>query len=141
MVSKNSFQVKVGISVLVLKGKKVLLGKRKGSHGEGEYSSPGGHLEFGESIRKAAERECKEEAGIRIKNIKFLRFSNMRKYGKHYVDIGLTAEWDSGNPKVLEPTKMEKWAWYNISNLPQPLFAVLNHSFKALKSGKIFFDE
>lgn len=40
---------KVGIGVMILKDEKVLLGKRKGSHGEGEYSFPGGHLEYMES--------------------------------------------------------------------------------------------
>lgn len=131
---------KVGISVLVFKGKKVLLGKRKGSHGEGEYSSPGGHLEFGESIFDCARRECLEEAGIKIKNIKFLRFSNLRKYGKHYVDIGLVAKWERGKVKVLEPQKLEKWSWYKLDSLPKPLFAALEYSFEALKTGKNFFD-
>ncbi|KKQ77912.1 MAG: NUDIX hydrolase [Candidatus Daviesbacteria bacterium GW2011_GWF2_38_6] len=132
---------KIGISVLVMKQGKVLLGKRRNTHGAGEYASPGGHLEFNESIEDAARRECREEAGIEIKNIKFLRFSNMRKYGKHYGDIGLTAEWKSGEVKVCEPQKMEKWDWYKLNNLPKPLFAALDDSFEALKTGNNFFDE
>lgn len=139
MTSNNS-QVKVGISVLVFKGRKVLLGKRKGSHGEGEYASPGGHLEFGETIFDCARRECLEEAGIKIKNIKFLRLSNLRKYGKHYVDIGLIAEWESGKVKVMEPHKLEEWSWYDLDRLPKPLFAALEYSFEALKTGRNFFD-
>ena len=63
-------QIKVGVGVMILKGKKVLLHKRFGSHGEGEYASPGGHLEFGESIGDCAKRETTEETGIKIKNIK-----------------------------------------------------------------------
>ncbi|MEK7617311.1 MAG: NUDIX domain-containing protein [Patescibacteria group bacterium] len=133
-------QVKVGIGILVFKDRKVLLGKRRESHGKGEYASPGGHLEFNESIIDCAKRECREEAGIEIKNIKFLRFSNMRKYGKHYVDIGLIADWAGGEPTVLEPSKMEKWNWYNLDNLPKPLFGVINHTSEALKTGRNFFD-
>ena len=133
-------QVKVGIGILVFKDRKVLLGKRRESHGKGEYASPGGHLEFNESIIDCAKRECREEAGIEIKNIKFLRFSNMRKYGKHYVDIGLIADWAGGDPTVLEPSKMEKWNWYNLDNLPKPLFGVINHTSEALKTGRNFFD-
>ena len=134
-------QVKVGVGILVFKAGKVLLGKRKESHGKGEYASPGGHLEFGESVEETAKRECLEEAGIKIKNIKFLRFSNMRKYGKHYADIGLTADWESGEPKALEPHKMDKWDWYDLDNLPKPLFAHIEDSLEALKTGKNFFDE
>lgn len=90
---------KVGVGVLVLKNKKVLLTQRKGSHGAGEWVFPGGHLEYWESIEDCAKRECREEAGIEIKNIKFLRLYNSKKYAKkHYVDIGLVAEWASGEP-------------------------------------------
>ena len=131
---------KVGIGILVFKDGKVLLGKRKEAHGKGEYASPGGHLEFGESVEECVKRECLEEAGIKIKNIKFLRFSNMRKYGKHYADIGLTADWESGEPKALEPHKMEKWDWYDLDNLPKPLFAHIEDSLEAIKTGKNFFD-
>ncbi len=40
---------KVGLGVLIFKDGKVLLGKRKGAHGEGTWCPPGGHLEFGET--------------------------------------------------------------------------------------------
>ena len=43
-------QTRVGIGVIILKDGKVLLGKRKGSHGAGEYAFPGGHLEYMESF-------------------------------------------------------------------------------------------
>ena len=41
---------KVGIGVMVFKDGKVLMGKRKSSHGEGEWAWPGGHLEYMESF-------------------------------------------------------------------------------------------
>ena len=42
---------KVGIGVMIQNEKgEVLLGLRQGSHGAGEWSFPGGHLEFGEKI-------------------------------------------------------------------------------------------
>lgn len=141
MTSKNNLQVKVGIGILVFKDGKILLGKRKGSHGAGEYSGLGGHLEYGESIIECAKRECREEAGIEIKNIRLLRVSNIIKYsGKHYLDVGLIVEWRSGKPKVLEPQKLESWYWYDLNNLPKPLFEPIKHSISALKTGKNFFD-
>jgi len=76
--------IKIGIGIFVFKNGKLLLSKRKGSHGAGEYASPGGHLEFGESIIECAKRECREETGIKIKNVRFLRLANLKKYtGKH----------------------------------------------------------
>lgn len=133
--------IKVGIGIFVLKNGKLLLSKRKGSHGAGEYASPGGHLEFGESIIECAKRECREETGIEIKNVRFLRLANLKKYaGKHYIDIGLAADWKSGSPKVLEPEKAEGWDWYDLDKLPEPLFETVKTFLKALKTGKNFFD-
>lgn len=132
---------KVGIGVMVLKEGKVLLGKRKGSHGEGEYSWPGGHLEYMESFEDCARREVKEEAGIEIKNVKFLRLVNLKDYApKHYVDIGMVAEWESGEPQVMEPDKMTDWAWYDLDSLPNPLFKTLPTYIEAYKTGKNYWD-
>jgi 8-oxo-dGTP diphosphatase len=95
---------------MVLKNGKVLIGKRKGAHGAGEWAWPGGHLEYMESFEDCARREVMEETGIEIHNIRFLRLMNLKEYApKHYVDIGLVAEWLSGEPKVTEPDNVEGW--------------------------------
>ncbi|MFH1183116.1 MAG: NUDIX domain-containing protein [Candidatus Moraniibacteriota bacterium] len=132
---------KVGVGVMILKDGKVLLGKRKGSHGEGEYAFPGGHLEYMESFEGCAKRETKEECGIEIKNIRFQFLANLKKYApKHYVHVGLIADWKNGNPKVLEPDSCELWDWYDLENLPQPLFEACKLSIESYKTGKVYFD-
>ncbi|MDP3996498.1 MAG: NUDIX domain-containing protein [bacterium] len=132
---------KVGIGVMIFKDGKVLLGKRKSSHGAEEYAWPGGHLEYMESVEECAKREVLEETGMKIKNVKFLRLLNFKDYApKHYIDIGVTADWKSGEPKVREPEKCESWSWYKLQNLPVPLFKALPSYFEALKTGKNFFD-
>ena len=65
---------KAGVGIMVLKDGKVLLGKRKGSHGEGEYAFPGGHLEYMESFEDCAKREVREECGVEIENLRSYRF-------------------------------------------------------------------
>jgi 8-oxo-dGTP diphosphatase len=132
---------KVGVGVMVIKNGKVLMTRRKGSHGAGEYAYPGGHMEFGESFEQCARREVAEETGLKIKNIKFLRLANVTKYeGKHYIDIALMAEWGSGEPQLLEPEKAEGWDWYNLDNLPPNLFEFCKTAFEALKTGQQYFD-
>jgi len=134
-------EIKIGIGVMILKNNKVLLGKRKGSHGEGEYAFPGGHLEYMESFENCARREAREESGIEIKNVEFLFLSNLKKYDpKHYVHIGLIANWKSGKPKVLEPKKCESWNWYDLENLPTPIFEACRISIDGYKTGKNYFD-
>jgi len=131
---------KVGIGVIVYKDGKVLIGRRKKAHGSGEYAWPGGHLEFGESMEECAKREVREETGIEIENVKFLRLMNLVEYEKHYADIAFTSDWKSGEAKLLEPEKCEGWEWHELSKLPQPLFHTLPSALEALKTGQTFFD-
>ena len=132
---------KVGVGIMILKNGKVLLGKRKGSHGECEFAFPGGHLEYMESFANCAKREIAEECGIKVKNIRFQFLANITKYTpKHYVHIGLLADWKSGEPKVLEPDKSESWSWYNITHLPSPIFEMCQLAIDSYKNGKIYFD-
>jgi 8-oxo-dGTP diphosphatase len=133
---------RVGIGVLVFKDGKLLLGRRKDYHGAGEYEVPGGELDYMESFESCARRETKEETGLEIDNIRFLDLQNLKAYApKHYVDIGLIADWKSGEPKTLEPDKCEGWNWYDLDGLPKPLFEALRADIEALKTGRQMFDE
>lgn len=123
----------VGICVVVVKDGKILLGKRKGSHGEGEYATPGGHLEHLESFRQCAARELLEETGIEVGPLRFLRVLNATQYApKHYIDLAFAAPWVAGDPEVREPDKVERWDWYDPSDLPSPLFAMVPSAVAAL---------
>lgn len=133
---------KVGIGLAIFKDGKILLGKRKGTHGAGEYAGPGGHLEHMESFEDCAKRETLEETGMEITNVRFLCLSNLKRYApKHYVDIGIIADWKSGEPQVMEPEKLESWGWYDIDHLPEPLFGVEPNYIEAIKTGKNYFDQ
>ena len=133
---------RVGIGVTIVKDGKVLLGKRKGSHGEGEYASPGGHLEYMESFEECAIRETLEECGIEITNIRFQFLVNVTSYApKHYAHIGMIADWKSGEPQVLEPNKCESWDWYDPNELPEPLFAMSKLAMESYKTGQTYFIE
>jgi 8-oxo-dGTP diphosphatase len=137
----NELYPRVGIGVMVLKDGKVLLGKRKGSHGAGEYAFPGGHLDYMESFEACARREVREETGMEIHHVRFVHVSNVTAYApKHYVHIGLVADWKEGVPRVLEPEKCEGWDWYPLDDLPQPLFKTLPEDIEAYKTGKYFYD-
>ncbi len=114
----------IGVAVIVVKGTRVLLGKRKGAHGAGGWQFPGGHLEFNESIETCAKREVFEETGLQIKDIRFGPYTNdiFTNEGKHYVTLFVTAFYDSGVEEVREPEKCEEWAWFEWNRFPEPLF-------------------
>lgn len=141
MDNKEKQIPKVGVGIMIMKDGKVLLGKRRGSHGEREYAFPGGHLEYMESFEGCARREVREECGIEIDNVRFQFLSNVIKYKpKHYVHIGLSAGLKSGEPKVLEPEKCESWEWYNLDALPQPLFEMCKQGINCYKTGENYLD-
>lgn len=132
--------VKVGIGVLIFKDGKILLGKRKGSHGEAQYGGPGGHLEYGETAEQTALREIKEECGLEVQNLQMLCVSDLLTYlPKHYIDIGFKADWVSGEPKVLEPHRLESWAWYDLDDLPDNLFGCAPAYIESHRTGKKYF--
>lgn len=135
---KNTIQV--GAGVVIIQDGKTLLAKRRGSHAEGCYGSLGGHVEFDESPIGAVKREAREELGIEIGNIQFVSCTNMRKYGKHYVDISFVAEIVSGEPTIMETDKIESIGWFALDNLPSPLFEPVRIALEAVRTGNRYFE-
>jgi len=114
---------KVGTAVIIRKDGKVLMHKRKSKMGFGTWAFPGGHLEFHETVIDCFIRETKEESDVEITNIKIGPYTNdiNIKENMHYITLFGVADWKSGEAKVMEPDKCEKWEWFNWNNLPQPL--------------------
>jgi len=132
--------IKVGVGVVILKDGKTLLAKRKGSHAEGAYGSAGGHVEFGETPIEAVKREAMEELGIEIGNVEFVSCTNLHKDGKQYIDISFTAEIVSGEPKICEPDRVESLGWYDLDDLPAPLFEPVAIVLEAMRTGTRYFE-
>ena len=119
----------VGIGVLINKKGSILLGKRINVHGEGTWSPPGGHLEFGESPIICAKREVLEECGVTANNWRDGAYTNdmFEVENKHYITIFVLADWVSKDPKILEPDKCSEWKWFDKNNLPNKLFLPLKN--------------
>ncbi len=129
-------QVRVGIGIMVLREGQILLGRRQGCHGAGEYAWPGGHLEFGETIEECIAREIEEETGLVVHPVRPVSLSNVIKYGRHYIDIQYLVEYVSGIPQVREPDKVENWAWYSLEALPDPLFEFARRGLEGYRAGQ-----
>ena len=125
--------VRVGVGVFVFKDGKFLMQKRQGSHGEGSWSLPGGHLEFGESFEETAKREVKEESNLNIKNVRFGAVTNDHFVDehKHYVTIWMLSDWESGEVENMEPQKCTAQTWNTFDDLPEPLFLTWAQLFES----------
>src|SRR5690349_6251619 len=100
-------KVGVGVGVFVWRDGKFLMGQRRGAHGEGTWSVPGGWQEHAESWEQAAKREVMEETGMEIKNVRFVTATDnyFPHEDVHSVTIWLDAVWVSGEPSISEPDK------------------------------------
>lgn len=114
----------VGVAVIIARNGRVLLLKRKGSHGEGTWAPPGGHLEFGESLAECAVRETLEETGIVIRDVQFVAITNdvFESEQKHYVTVWMEGTYTSGQATAAYPERVDDVAWASWNALPQPLF-------------------
>jgi 8-oxo-dGTP diphosphatase len=134
---------RVGIGVMIQNEKgEVLLGLRRGAHGVGEWSFPGGHLEFGERIFETAKREALEECGLELEEFELISVADEMRYiesdGKHYLNLGIKAKYAGGEPKVLEPDKCVEWRWFSLDTLPDKLFEGTELTLKNFKRNKIY---
>lgn len=91
------------------------------------YFYPGGHVEFGETIKQAAERECKEECDDdfifdKILYIRDFFDPNGKIHSLELFVLGSLKNNRADNSKDPSGRKTQKLEWVNINNLPNNLF-------------------
>jgi ADP-ribose pyrophosphatase len=112
MGQNNSIQL--GVGAVVFKDDAILLVKRKNPPNQNQWAIPGGKVNFGEPLKKAAQREVQEETGITIKVLKpiftfeVIETTNEHK-PLHYVIIDFTAEYISGVPVASDDADQADW--------------------------------
>lgn len=141
---------KIGVwfGVMIFRNGKVLLGQRHFDaakadselHGEGTWTMPGGKMHFGESFEETCARETMEETWIVIdkSKIKIISITNDIVPDAHFVTIGFLCEDFEGEAQVMEPDEITKWEWFDLNNLPKPLFFPSEKVIKNYLDGVIY---
>jgi 8-oxo-dGTP diphosphatase len=94
----------IGAGVVCLRGDEVLLIRRGQPPRRGEWSLPGGRLEWGETTTAAALRELFEETGVKAELLGLLDVVDGLFEGadgeieRHYVLVDFAARWTFGEP-------------------------------------------
>ena len=137
-----------GFGVLILRDNKILLGQRhpdpvKASsalHGEGTWTMPGGKLHFGESFEQGAQREILEEIGIDVplSDLKVICLNSDIVSDAHFITIGLICTNLVGEARVMEPDEITQWKWFDMDNLPTPLFSASEKVLNNFKEGVFY---
>ncbi|OQW61599.1 MAG: phosphohydrolase [Proteobacteria bacterium HN_bin10] len=88
------------VGVVCLRGEAVLLIRRGAPPFEGQWSLPGGRIEWGERAEDAALRELKEETGCDAALIGLIDVVDAAFAERHYVLIDYAARWLAGEPNA-----------------------------------------
>jgi ADP-ribose pyrophosphatase len=137
----------VGVGILLVRDNNLLLIKRKYNPDAGYWSIPGGHIDIGEEVEKAAEREGFEETGIKVKVTKLagiidkIMYDSEMKIEYHYVLLNYFVEQiegDKNQAPIADDDALEaKFVPFNeLKN-----YQLTDSLIKLLKQLKIGFDQ
>lgn len=93
----------IGVGILLIRENSLLLVKRKYNPDAGYWSIPGGHVDLGEKVIDAAEREGFEETGFKVKVTKLagiidkIMHDSKGKIEYHYILINYFVEQVEGD--------------------------------------------
>lgn len=107
-------------------GPQVLLVRRANAPQAGFWGFPGGKVEWGEDLGRAAIRELREETGVRAADpVAFdaidIIEGDPAGAGHHHLMIALRLTWQAGEPAARDDALEARWA--DPAALPRPLCA------------------
>lgn len=109
----------VGVGCIVVRDGRLLLVRNH----QGFWSTPGGHLDFGESLEACAARETLEETGVSVTAVEFVAVTNdvFEETGKHYLTIWMHGEANDVPPVIADRAEIAEIGWFAADALPKPL--------------------
>ena len=125
---------------MIMKEGKVLLGRRKSSHGTGEYAFPSAAVSNLESFEDCARRSAKKESALEIDNVQFQFLANITHFAPvHYIFVGMIADWKAGELQTLPESTCVEWAWYGLDEIPRLRFKNVDLAIEAHTKGTSYF--
>ena len=128
-MAEDRFKVRVAVLAIIQMDNKVLLQKRINTgYMDGFYDlGAAGHLESGESLEMAMQREIKEELGVIVKleNINFVSIVHKKdgESGLEYMYVYFKIKNFTDKPSIMEPNKNAALQWFDLNDLPANLIS------------------
>ncbi|MEM9706906.1 MAG: NUDIX hydrolase [Pseudomonadota bacterium] len=107
---------RVSVGAVVFKGDAVLLIKRGRPPFKGQWSIPGGGVEYGERLVDAVKREVMEETGVEVDVLRLidafeaLPGEQPGANDRHNVMIDYVCRWTAGEPRAGDDAADAAWA-------------------------------
>lgn len=129
----------VGVGAIIVEDGRVLLIKRGQPPLLGEWSIPGGVLEFGETVREAAIREAREETSLVVEAQELLGVfdrvirDEAGRVRYHYLLVDFLCRRVEGEPVAAGDAEEARWfSPEEVTRLPLPAdtFAVIRLGFE-----------
>ncbi|MBA4493377.1 NUDIX domain-containing protein [Paenactinomyces guangxiensis] len=139
-MSENRFTAPVTIHLFFIQDDSILLLRRYNTgYEDGNYSVVAGHLDGGETVKQAAVREAKEEAGVQLKEEDVEMVGVMhRKAGDERVDFfAVVRNWE-GEIQNLEPHKCDDLRFFPFNELPANMIPYILRAVNNYKEGRWF---
>ncbi|NVO57898.1 NUDIX hydrolase [Rhodobacteraceae bacterium B1Z28] len=106
---------KIGALAVVLHQDQVLLVQRSKEPDLGLWGFPGGHVEWGETVLQAAQRELREETTViaipsrYLDNLDLLRWDQEGQVVSHYLLVGVACDYQAGEPTAGDDALDARW--------------------------------
>lgn len=132
----------IGVStgaILINDEGEIFLSKRGSqvSNERGCWETPGGSVDFGETLEQAVMREFKEEYGVDILILEQFPAADhlIPEEKQHWVATTFLAKIKPGqSPQIMEPHKCDAIGWFDLDALPQPLSIITKIDLEKYKS-------
>lgn len=108
-------------TALIIKGNKILLGKRNIEPSKDKWDVPGGFCNYGEDPKDTVKREALEETGLKVEPAEIIGIY-MDVYGEEKeptLNIGYITEVVGGEERAGDD--LEELQWFDINNIPDDL--------------------
>lgn len=115
VTEENTSRPAIGVAAVIWKGDHLLLVQRGKEPRKGEWSLPGGHQEWGETVTQAVEREIKEETGLSVQVSGLIDVVDAIIPGtdglieQHFTLIDFRCEWLAGEAVAGDDATAVRW--------------------------------
>ncbi len=122
-MKKTKIHVVPCVVIFNREGKVLLLKRARSKRNGGRWEVPGGSLRYGESPRRGALRELREETGFKLTP---LDLRPVDTFGIIYPEMRVefiiplyTAVVDNGLDPVIRPEEHDDWGWFTIEQIKE----------------------